>query len=250
MGRPACRRVAVPEWVFPFLAAMVGALFAARVWGQWSARRRPHQLAWALGLTAYAAASLIEAYVSTRPWTVGLYRAYFPLASVNVGLLGLGTVLLARQDARTAVFAALLGLCAIFATLGPMMIPLSPDQPVTVEVDGHEETRPLAEWGTDLGAKAVPFPQPGRIGFLLLNVLGGLALIVGALLSWRQTRRPGVLLIGVGALLPFLGGSLSNLAGVDLRIALQLAGITLMFVGFLKGQEAARVTALRAGSGA
>lgn len=236
--------MALPEWLFPFLAAMVGALFAARVWGQWSARRKPHQLAWALGLSAYAAASLIESYVSSRPWTVGLYRAYFPLAAVNVGLLGLGTVLLARQDARTALFAALLGLCAIFALVGPLMEPISLDQPI--EIDG--ETRPLSDWGTDLGAKAVPFPHPGRVGFLLLNVLGGLALIGGALLSWRETRRPGVLLIGLGALLPFLGGTLSGLAGVDLRIALQLTGITVMFVGFLKGQEAARVGALRGGA--
>lgn len=242
--RPAPRRVALPEWLFPFLAAMVGALFAARVWGQWSARRKPHQLAWALGLTAYAAASLVETYVSSRPWTLGLYRAYFPLAAINVGLLGLGTVLLARQDARTAFFVAVLGMCAVFAVAGPLMEPLSLDQPI--EVDG--ETRPLADWGVDLGAKAIPFPHPGRIAFLLLNVLGGLALIGGALLSWRQTRRPGVLLIGLGALLPFLGGTLSDLAGVDLRTALQLAGISVMFAGFLKGQEAARVQALRAGA--
>src|SRR5687767_4924422 len=100
---------------------MVAGLFAARVWGQWSARRGPHQLAWAAGLTAYAAAGLIEAYVSTRPWTLGLYRLYFPLAALNVGLLGLGTVLLSRRDAWTALFAALLGLAAVFAILGPLM---------------------------------------------------------------------------------------------------------------------------------
>lgn len=228
--------MALPPWTYPFLAAMLGALFAARVWGQWSARRRPHQLAWALGLTAYAAASLIEAYVSTQPWSVALYRAYFPLAAVNVGLLGLGTVLLARQDVRTALFAAALGIAAIFATLGPLMLPLSTDQ--AVEID--DETRPLAEWGSELGAAPVPFPHPGRIGFLLLNVLGGLALIGGALLSWRQTRKPGVLLIGLGALLPFLGGTLTDLLHVEARIPLQLAGIAVMFVGFLKGQEAAR----------
>ena len=231
--------MAVPGWVFPFLAAMVGALFAARVWGQWSERRRPHQLAWALGLGAYAAASLIEAYVATQPWTVGLYRAYFPLAAVNVGLLGLGTVLLARQGVATALFAAFLGLCAIFALAGPLMLPLDAQQPV--EIDG--ETRPFAAWGTELGAAPVPFPTPGRVAFLLLNVLGGLALIGGALLSWRQTRRAGVLLIGVGAMLPFLGGTLSDLARVDLRTALQLAGIVVMFLGFLKGQDAARLAA-------
>lgn len=234
--------MALPGWTFPFLAAMLGALFAARVWGQWSHRRAPHQLAWALGLTAYALASLVEAYVSTSPWSVALYRVYFPLAAINVGLLGLGSVLLARQGVGTALLAALLGLAAIFATLGPLMTPLAPDQPITI----RGETRPLADWGTELGAKPFPYSHPGRMGFLALNVVGGLALVGGALLSWWKTRKPGVLLIGVGALLPFLGGTLSNLAGFDLRTALQLAGIAVMFLGYLKGQEAAR----RAGTSA
>ena len=244
-GGAKCGRVALSAWLLPFLAFLVGGLFAARVWGQWSARRRPHQLAWALGLTGYALASLVEAYVSARPWTVGLYRVYFPLAAVNVGLLGLGTILLARPDARTAprtaLLAALLGLCAIFALAAPFMEPLDPAEPVTIKLaDGTTQTRPLAEWGPTLGAKAIPFPHPGRVAFLLLNVVGGLALVGGALLSWRATRRPGVLLIAIGALLPFLGGSLSTLLQQDLRIPLQLLGIILMFAGFLKGQDDAR----------
>lgn len=231
-------------WVYPFLVALVAAAFAARVWGQWSARRGPHQLAWAAGLTAYALASLVEAYVSTSPWTVGLYRAYFPLAALNVGLLGLGTLLLSRRDAWTAALAALLGLAAVFAALGPLMVPLDARQPVTI----GDETRAFADWGTDLGAKPIPLPHPGRIGFLVLNAVGGLALIGGAMLAWWKTRRPGVLLIGVGALLPFLGGTLSALVHVDLRIPLQLAGIVVMFVGFLKGQDDARKAGLATGT--
>ena len=92
------RAMMASAWILPFLAGMVSAVFAARVWGQFAKRRRPHQFAWGLGLLAYSAASFIEAYVSANPWPVPLYLAYFPLAGATVGLLGLGTVFLARLD--------------------------------------------------------------------------------------------------------------------------------------------------------
>lgn len=238
---PAQPRPAV-AWQLPLLAAVIGYAFAATVWAQWLYRRRPSQLAWALGLTAYAGASAIDAYVTANPWNAPLYRLYFLLAAGNVGLLGLGTIFLVappriRQPATLAVAAALL--IALFA---PWALPLGPD--TLVAIDG-EPTR-LADAGTDLGGKAIPFSNPGRIAFLLLNVVGGLALIGGALWSWRTTRRAGVLLIGLGALLPFLGGSASTLGGLDVRILTQLLGIAVMFAGFLQGREAAPLAAREA----
>lgn len=227
------------SWAVPLLAGIVAAVFAAKVWGQWSVRRRPHQLAWATGLTLYALASLVDAYVATDGWSVGVYRLFFAVAASNVGFLGLGTILLARSGRWGGAFAVLVVAGALVAALGQFAVPLDAREPVTIE----GETRPLAEWGSDLGAKPIPFPQPARIAFLALNVVGGLALIGGALLSWWQTRRAGVLLIAVGALLPFLGGSLSTLFAVDLRVLLQLLGISVMFLGYVRGREAAPVEA-------
>lgn len=220
-------------WILPFAAGLLSAVFAARVWGQFSARRRPHQLAWGLGLTAYSAASFIEAYVSTRPWSAALYLAYFPLAAATVGLLGLGTIFLARVDKWSALYAALTGLAIVVTVVGPFALHLTAATPVTV--DGS--TKSLADWGTTLGGNAVPFSNPARWSFLLLNIVGGLALIGGALWSYQRTRRTGVLLIAVGAMAPFLGGSLDTLGGLDARVLLQLVGIAIMFVGFLQGRE-------------
>lgn len=227
------------SWPLPLLAAAVGAAFAVTVWAQWLYRRRPHQLSWALGLSAYAGAAAIEAYASAAPWNAGLYRAYFVLAATNVGLLGLGTLLLVappRLGRACALGVAALALISLFA---PWEIPLAPDTPIDI---GGDMVR-FADAGTDLGGKAIPFTNPGRIAFLLLNVLGGLALIGGALLSWRRARRPGVLLIGAGALLPFAGGSASTLAGLDARVLLQLLGIVVMFGGYLLNESTARARA-------
>lgn len=221
------------DWLVPALAGAVSAVFAARVWGQYATRRRPHQLAWGLGLTAYALASFVEAYVATRPWSVPLYHAYFPLAGATVGLLGLGTMLLARVNLWTALFAAFTGLAVVVALVGPFALHLTDETPV--EVDG--QSVPLKDGGTNLGAAPVPFSNPGRVAFALLNAVGGLALIGGALWSWARTKRAGVLLIGLGAILPFLGGTLKDLTGTNVRVLLQFVGICVMFAGFLQGRE-------------
>ena len=206
-------------WVVPLLAGAIAALFAARVWGQWSVRRRPHQLAWAAGLTLYAIATFIDAYVAEEGWNIPAYRLFFFVAAANVGLLGLGTILLVRSGTWGRVFAILVVAGALVAGLGQFAVPLD-----GVALDGT--------------AKHIPFPQPARIAFLVLNIVGGLALIGGAVLSWWKTRQAGVLLIGAGALLPFAGGSLSTVHVVDMRVVLQFLGIVVMFVGYLRSQEA------------
>lgn len=228
--------MAAAEAAIPALAGLVSAAFAALVARQWFERRKPHQLAWGLGLAFYSIASLVEAYVALRGWTVPLYRLYFPLAAGLVGLLGAGTVFLLRKPLVARAFAGLVAALILVAALGQLTVPLTLDTLVSAE----GEARPLTEWGTELGAKAVPFPHPARVASLVLNVAGGLALIVGAIWSWWQTRAPGVLLVGIGALLPFAGGTLSTLGLAQGRIVLQFAGVAVMFAGYLAGSAAAR----------
>lgn len=212
------------EGVLPLLAGIVSGAFAIMVARQFARAKRPYQLAWAAGLAAYAAASLIEAFVTWGGWTVPLFRFYFPLAAATVGLLGVGTIYLlgARRGAHVFAF-LILGLIAL-AAIGQFTVLVS-----IADISGK---------GADLGAKPIPLPNAGRVAFLVVNIAGGLALIVGALWSWWRTRRPGVLLIGVGAMLPFAGGSLSTLLRLDLRVTLQFLGIIIMFAGYLQGREA------------
>lgn len=210
--------------MLPALAGGVSVVFAVAVGRQYARRRRPHQLAWTLGLAAYAAASLLEAYVAARGWTLPLYRAYVPLASAPVGLLGAGTVYLLRAGRWGHAFAALMGALVAAALVGPHLL----DLPAS-GVEGR---------GLDLGAKALPPGSLARVAFLLLNVLGGLALVGGALWSWWRTRAAGVLLIGLGALLPAAGGALSTLFGLEDRVALQFFGVVVMLAGYARSREA------------
>jgi hypothetical protein len=223
------------SWLVPLLAGFLGAAFAALVTAQYAMRRRPYQLAWAAGLSAYALASLADAWVAARGWTPGLYWSYLFLASVNVGLLGLGTVYLLRAKTVGHAFAALVGLGALVLLLAPLFV-----TPAGLDAAGPE-----------VGLGAVPregYGGAARLSFVLLSSVGGLALIGGALWSWTQTRNAGVLLIGVGALVVATGGTIVGVVtrfvpegvatAADVRLLAQLVGISVMFAGFLRSREA------------
>lgn len=227
--------------ILPLLAALVSATFAGLVWRAFAARqgRRSHQLLWALGLSAYALASLVDAYVAWRGWSVPLYVAYLAGAGGNVGLLGAGTILLLRSRKRLGEAFAVLAVAGILVIV--VGAALSNIDITALALQGQGAG--LAPLGDDAAGKAA------RIAFILESSLGGLALIGGALWSGWQNKRAGVLLIGVGALLVAMGGTIEGLvsryathaeeAALAARLATQLLGIAVMFVGYLQGRDAA-----------
>ncbi|HUR70143.1 MAG TPA: hypothetical protein VM370_12940 [Candidatus Thermoplasmatota archaeon] len=224
-------------WIVPFLAGTVAAIFAARVWGQWVVQKRASNLAWALGLSLYALAALLESLAAARGWTFATYATYLVAASANVGAMGAGTLYLARGRRAVAhVFAFFVVVAALVVLAAPFLAP--PE---------------FAGAGTDLGLDGLGPGGPhlaGRIAFIALSALGGVALIGGALWSSWQTRRLGVLLIGLGALVVASGGSIAALAArapaqalaqaptTDIRLATQAIGIFVMFIGYLRGRDA------------
>jgi hypothetical protein len=221
--------------VLPLLAGVVSAVFAAFVGRHYLRARRPFQLAWFAGLAAYALASFADAIAIGRGWSPALYWGYLLLASGNVGLLGLGTAYLLRSKTLGHAFAAFVALCLLTMLAAALVVKPLPS---------------LASAGAEVGLDAVPkvgLGEAARVAFILLSAVGGLALIGGALWSGWQTRRPGVLLIGVGSLVVAAGGSAQDLAtrfgsgvltATDARLLTQLLGIAIMFAGYLQGREA------------
>jgi hypothetical protein len=220
--------------VVPAGAGVIGLAFSFFVASKFREKRRASDALWALGLFLYSIVSFIEAWVMIGGWTIPLYRIYFVLAPALVGILGAGTVRFVAGAQKAKLFRGLIALLIVVAAVGQLVLVLHLDTPVTSE----GTTMPLNDWGSELGGKAIPFPQPARVAFLLLNIIGGLALILGALWSWWATKRIGILLIGLGAIFPFTAGSLSTLGLAEARITAQFVGIVLMFAGFIKSQEA------------
>src|SRR3979409_134932 len=96
-------------WTFPLGAALVSTTFAFLLGRQWTARRRPHQLAWTAALAMFAVATLAAAQRSRLGWTPRVVRTYYLFgAMINVPFLAVGTVyLLAKRRWPGHLFAAL-----------------------------------------------------------------------------------------------------------------------------------------------
>ncbi|MFZ3063624.1 MAG: hypothetical protein WA148_07800, partial [Actinomycetota bacterium] len=83
------------HWIWPFLTAIVGFVFTGLVLRQYFQRRKPHQLAWSMGLFLYGVAAVMEAYSEFAvDWNATVYRFYYVAAASLVAFLGLGTLYL------------------------------------------------------------------------------------------------------------------------------------------------------------
>jgi hypothetical protein len=87
------------HWGWPLATGLLGFVYAALVFRQWLQRRKPHQLAWAVGLLIYAVAAFMEFWSEyTLVWDPTVYRFYIVFAASMVGFLGLGTLYLMAKN--------------------------------------------------------------------------------------------------------------------------------------------------------
>jgi len=214
--------------VVALAATVVSFVFGALVFNQWLSRRKPYQLAWAVGLSMYAMAAFTQFLAESYSWTPGIYRVYYFVAAPLVAVLGVGSALLLSRRAGLglAIYTAvlLLGFGWVVFTSA-----------------------------VDLSAFALPvpggsgFPESVRIWSPLFTVPGSIALIGVAAYSYWRTRLAFNAWIAAGAVVVAAGGSLArfNVAPWGLYIG-NLIGIALMFWGFVASQDLARTPRLAA----
>ncbi len=207
------------EWGVPLLSAAFAAAFAGITIGRYAERRRSSDAAWSVGLVLYALASLAEAWGAAYGWNGFVYRAYYPTASGLVGFLGLGTLFLLKDTRIGTAFTGALIAAFTFIAFSAAIAPIEPGLAAVA----------------DPGLRyIVGYP---RATALVINVVGGLVLIGGALWGWVESRRGGLLVLALGALIPFTGGSLASAGLVQARSWAQLTGVAVMFIGFLMARR-------------
>jgi hypothetical protein len=217
-------------WAFPLVAAVVAAVFAGLVGRRYVARRQPYQLAWALALAMYAAASLAVVLGATGGWTTDEFRIYWALGAVlNVPFLAGGEVMLLT---RNRTMHAAVWIVLVFLTAYTIAVLRN----ASFDAAALAEDLPSGKHVFGDGTAAHRLPQ-------LISIPSYLVLLGGALWSaWRMRGRPelrdrfvGTLLIGLGATVIAGFGSafaaLGHLAPFSVALA---AGIGVMFLGFLR----------------
>lgn len=203
----------------PLITTFISLFFTASVFRQYSERRKVHQFLWACGLLIFSLTTLFEFVSELYGWNVSMYRTYYIMIAALVAVLGLGTVFLFSRRAGIA-------LALYFAVTGTVLV----ISVLNANVDEEKLKQGIA------GGSAMP----SRVRMLspFLTIPGSIALIGGALYSWYLTRRSYNLLIAAGALLIASGGGLSRF-GVEWALyVLELLGISVMYIGFIKSEEA------------
>ena len=215
--------------IIPLISTIVSFIFALTVLDQYFARRQPFQFLWTIGLFMYGISAFTEFYTETYGLHLIMFRLWYLFGAICVAaFLGQGTVYLLAKRRTAHILMAILVVLSIYGAV----------RLFSTNIDLGTATR--------LTDKIV---VPTDIGVLtgLMNIYGTVTLIGGALYSawifWRKRILPhrvvSNVLIAVGALLPAIGGSLLRLGtarGVPFYI-LELAGVIIIFIGFLRTRE-------------
>jgi len=213
--------------VLPLASSIVSLLFALAVLDQYFARRKPYQLVWAIGLLMYFISTGAEYWVGVWGLNESIYRVWYLFGAVFVAAyLGMGTVYLITPRRVAHVIMMILLMASFYATF----------RVLTVSIDLSTLHH--------LSGRAMP--QGIRLMTPFFNTFGTVALVGGALYSawvfWRRRFMPhrviSNILIAVGALLPALGGTLMRFGASPIVFyLLELLGIMIIFVGFMRSRE-------------
>ena len=211
------------------LDVIVSGAFAISVFRQYAARRKMHQLMWGIAIAIWAIAVAAELAATLRGrWGLITYRAYYATGALLIpAWLGMGTLYLIFPK---RVNDWVLGVLSVLSVLGIVLI---------------------ATWSIDsnvlyaVAAGAVPlkvFPFfPIQLLLIILNSLGALAFILGALWSvvlfaWKRQNRERAIatgLIAIGGIIAAVAHSAGVLSGIELFRISELVAVLFIFVGYL-----------------
>lgn len=219
------------------LATLITLAFTAAVFVQWLQRRGPHRLVWTFALLCYGVATLVQFLAEAGGWTLLEFRLWYLAGGLlTAAYLGQGTAMLLLSPRVWRMLLLCLIAASVWAAYRIFTVPLS-----------LAAVQPLAGKVTP---QATHLPADLRALAALLNIYGTLLLVGGAVWSalvyadrvLDKRRRAGhrlvaTLLIAAGSLVVAGAGSLETFGNGEYLYAGEIAGITIIFIGFLRVRE-------------
>lgn len=214
--------------VLPLMSTVVSLIFAGTVLSQFSARRKPHQLVWGIGLLCYAASAFMEVLVGLGVWNTLVYRLWYLIGAYFVAAyLGMGTVYLMVPRRTAHITMALLVLGSLVVSYLLLTVPVD----MSVMAVGR--------------LRGDALPNYVRLLTPIFNIFGSAALIIGAGWSawvfWRKRIFPerviSNVLIALGSFFPASGSTLLRLGVPELFYVFELLGVAFIFAGFLANYD-------------
>lgn len=222
-------------------AALVAVAFGLSTFERWLANRRRHELAWSVALAMFAVAAGAMAAGAQGGWSGPVFRLFYLFgAIVNVPVLALGTIYLLAGSRHGDRWAAVVAMAAAFSAGVIVMAPFTHPLPRDELAQGSHVFGPLPRILAAVGS-----------GGGAMVIFGGAAW--SAWRWWRSGPKPGSessakrvavsnLFIALGTLILAASGLLNSVVGAMTGFSLTLvAGITVVFAGFLVATTPARV---------
>ena len=214
--------------ILPLLTAIVAAAFTYMLARQYVERKKFHQLLWTFAMLFYGITAFMEFLMN--PDILGpsviAFKVYYILAAPLVGLLGAGVVYLLASKRKADIFLAIIGVLCVALLITGLITPL--DEAVIIEAF----ELPL---GQAFHAAVDAYPMTVRRWAIITNIIGGFALILGAIWSFlKDRRRTYNVLLFLGGVLPMIGGSaLAFFGEPSLFFIFELGGVIALFLGFI-----------------
>lgn len=213
----------------PLVTCITSFIFAIIVLDQYFARRKPYQIIWAIGLFMYSISTFTEFWWNVYGHQEIMYRLWYLVGAVLVAAyLGQGTIYLLMRRKTAHIILAVLGAATIYAAYRVLS--------VNIDISGLTKLTGVGILPTDIRAIITP----------IFNAFGTFALIGGAIYSAVIFIRKRIfphrvvanILIAIGAMLPAIGGTHISVGGnINLFFLFELAGVIIMFIGFLRTKE-------------
>jgi hypothetical protein len=219
-------------FVLSVISALTTGTFAFIVLRRWYEKRRPHLLAWGIGLTMYFLGTACQV-ILTFTWSPFFFGLWYWTGALMVApWLGQGTayLLIRRGSIAKNIQMALL-------LVGIMTLPWTlffTDMDGSKWYMGADMTQIYRDIMGENARGTVRFFSP------VMNTWGTILLVGGALYSARLFRKKQIMrnrvvgnwLIAAGGLLPAFGGALIRLGDPSFKYFGEMAGAILIFAGF------------------
>lgn len=209
----------------PVITTIFSIYFLREIYFHYRIRKTKYLLWWTIGVLTYGMGTLAESINVLFGWSeinlkywyiVGALLGGFPLAQ--------GTVYLLMKDSFARISSGILISLVLIASFFVVITPLNVPDDFTYKLTGS-----VFAW------KWVRYFSP------FINLYSAVFLIGGAFYSairyYRQTNREarfrGNVFIAIGALLPGIGGTFTRMGYVNVLFATELAGLLLIYGGYL-----------------
>jgi hypothetical protein len=205
------------------LSVVISVVFGAVMAQRWSQRRRPHQAAWAIGLSMFAVAAAAGVLGRLGGATETEYRVFYLFGAIlNVAWLALGTLFLLAPGrvARWATWAII-----AFSVVALVAVFSSPvDLTKAIDTGKGFDNAPLPRILAGIGSGA---------GSVIL--IGGALWSAYVFFARRHEGRRALanVIIAAGVLVAAAGGTAAFTGASGIVEWTNFVGVSLIFLGFL-----------------